>query len=137
MMKNAGTTKQSPPISPPHQPPREGSVLVVEEERGVQVGLDLRPFGNYADLVPLAQLGLGNSCRRDRTSLAVHYHVEPKVVLEGIGPDQQVVSSILCPEDDASARVLLAGDRPEADGDIDVAEFLILEDRDCPGLGLS
>src|SRR5207247_1115973 len=73
---------------------------------------------------------------RDRAALAVDDRVETEVVLERVGADEEIVAAVLGPEDDAAARVLLAGDGPEAHGDVEVGESLVLEQGDRPRLRL-
>src|SRR5215831_1938183 len=124
-------------LRPETNPPvGECLVLVIEEQGAVEVGLDLRSRGGYAKRVPRAELRLRDSRRRDRAALAVHDRVEPEVVLERVGSDEEIVAAVLCAEDDAAARILLARDRAEPHRDVNISESLILEDRDRPRLRL-
>src|SRR5262245_19919440 len=64
---------------------RETLLFVIEEERVVQIGLDLRPLRDDADPVPFTQLRFGHPGGRNRASPAVDDRVQPKVVFEGVG----------------------------------------------------
>src|ERR1043166_3558719 len=108
---------------------------MVEQGRVVQGGLNSGSRGDHANRVPRPELGLLYPRRGDRAALAVHDRIETEVVLERVGPDQEVVPTVLRPEDDPAARVLFARDWPEADGDVDVCKLLVLEHGDRPRLG--
>src|SRR5215831_1891116 len=95
----------------PDPSPGEGLVVVVEEQRVVQVGLDLRPLGDDADLVPLPELRFGDSRRRDGAPPPVDDRVQPEVVLERVGANQEVVLTVGGSQDDAPAGIFFPRDR--------------------------
>src|SRR5689334_10085188 len=109
---------------------------MVEEQGVVKVRLDLGAFGYHPDAMPLAELGLGDFRRRDQAPLAVYDRVEAEVVLERVGPGEEIVPSVPRAEDNASAGVFLPGNWSKLDGDVDVVELPILQDRDGPRLRL-
>src|SRR5215467_55218 len=122
-------------LRPQSDPPIcERLVLVIEQHRAVEIGLDLRARGDDTNRMPHTELRLGDSRGCDRTPLAVHDAIEPEVVLERVGAYEEVVLSVRGPEDDSAARVFPPGHGPEAYGDIEVAECLVFEYGDGPGL---
>src|SRR5262245_25320115 len=73
-------------LRPQSDPPvHERLVLVVEQHRAVEVGLDPRAGGDYTNRMPDTELWLGDSRRCDSAPLAIHHRVEAEVVLERIG----------------------------------------------------
>src|SRR5439155_19550709 len=106
------------------------------EWRTIEIAVDLRPFGDYANGVPRAETRFRHPRGRDRAALSVHDGVEPKVVLERVGADQKVVATVPRSKDDAPAGVLFPGDRSEAHRDVDIGKLLVLEQSDCPRLCL-
>src|SRR5262249_54021133 len=66
---------------------------------------------------------------------SVDHRVEAEVVFGRVSAHEKVVLAVLRAEDDAAACVFHAGDRTKTDGDVDIVEALVLENRDRPWLG--
>src|SRR5215813_9959530 len=102
-----GSLRDRVGLRPDADPPvRECLVLVLEQHRAVEVGLDLRAGGDNANRMPDTELRLGDSRGCDRAPLAIHDRIEAEVVLECIGAHEQIVLAVLRAKDDAATRIL-------------------------------
>src|SRR5262245_11119846 len=93
-------------------------VLVIQEECAIEIRLDVLTHGYYPDRMPLPKCRWLYASRRQLVSPAVVV-IQPKIVLQGIGP-HDIVMPLCEAKDDAARGIFPACHGLELDRDIDV-----------------